>query len=152
LNHTFPADEIVIDDVSYPLSKPIHVQGTIKKVDDKAFVLEGEMDAEVVIPCSRCTVPVDYPIQAGFSKDLKLQVEDGDSEEAHEYLTGYLMDLEKLVYDELYLNFPMKVVCKEDCKGICPECGANLNETTCDCMTDRIDLRFAGLKELFKDR
>lgn len=152
LDHTFPADHVAMDGITYPLTSPIHVSGTIKKVEDKSFVLEGSMEARVAIPCSRCTALVDYLIEASFSKDLNLQADKDSDQESHEYVTGYLMDLEKLVYDELYLNFPMKVVCKDDCKGICPQCGVNLNEEACDCMTDHIDLRLAGLKELFKDR
>ena len=66
------------------------------------------------------------------------------------YLTGYNLDADQLVGNELTLNLPMKVLCKEDCKGICNRCGANLNLETCDCDTRSLDPRMAVIQDIFK--
>ena len=66
------------------------------------------------------------------------------------YLQGYNLDVDQLVRDELLLNLPMKVLCDEDCKGICNRCGANLNHETCDCDRSSLDPRMSVIQDIFK--
>ena len=66
------------------------------------------------------------------------------------YLQGYNLDVDQLVRDELLLNLPMKVLCDEDCKGICNRCGANLNYETCDCDRSVPDPRMSVIQDIFK--
>jgi uncharacterized protein len=55
-----------------------------------------------------------------------------------------------LVYDEVLTEWPLKVLCKEDCKGICSQCGANLNHETCSCKhEERLDPRMAAISDIF---
>ena len=66
------------------------------------------------------------------------------------YVSGYNLDVDRLVGNELTLNLPMKVLCREDCKGICNRCGTNLNYGTCDCDTRSLDPRMSVIQDIFK--
>ena len=83
------------------------------------------MDLRVSIPCSRCLKEVPTDIRFSIDKELKLEnstLNDEEMEDA-DYLIGLHLDIDKLVYGEILVNWPMKVLCKEDCKGICKVCG-----------------------------
>ena len=61
-----------------------------------------------------------------------------------------MLDVDTPVLDQLFLEFPMKHLCREDCAGLCPICGKNRNEGTCDCEKKQIDPRFASLRKLLE--
>ena len=74
-----------------------------------------------------------------------------DAEEKEEdfvVVTGGKLDIDEQLLEILEIEFPTRVLCKEDCKGLCPVCGADLNETTCNCNTKQIDPRLEKLKML----
>ena len=119
----------------------------------KRLDLEGSTDLSLEIPCDRCLGPVRKDIHLTFVRTLDLRdPEERDTEDFEEqpYLDGYSLDVDQLVCDELILNLPMKVLCREDCKGICNRCGANLNYETCDCDTRSLDPRMAVIQDIFK--
>ena len=66
------------------------------------------------------------------------------------YIKGYNLDVDQLVGNELTLNLPMRVLCSEDCKGICNRCGTNLNRGTCDCAGKSLDPRMSVIQDIFK--
>ncbi len=66
-----------------------------------------------------------------------------------DYLIGFDLDVDKLIYGEILVNWPMKVLCKEDCKGICKVCGMNLNKGNCDCQRTELDPRMAAIQDVF---
>ena len=66
-----------------------------------------------------------------------------------DYMKGFQLDIDKMVYDEILVNWPMKVLCREDCKGICKKCGTNLNVKTCDCEKSELDPRMAAIQDIF---
>ena len=104
------------------------------------------------IPCDRCLEPVDYKIDIDYFKDLDMnktaeeKIADLDEEN---YLEGTVFDTEVFVFNEILVNLPMKVLCKEDCKGICNRCGANLNKGFCDCDTAVPDPRMSKILDIF---
>ncbi len=65
------------------------------------------------------------------------------------YLTGYDLDVDRLVYLEVLMSWPLKVLCKEDCKGICSRCGKNLNNGPCGCTEEPKDPRMAAISDIF---
>ena len=65
------------------------------------------------------------------------------------YIHGYDLDVDELVYSEILVNWPLRVLCKEDCKGICSICGKNLNHGTCDCDHTDLDPRMAQIRDIF---
>lgn len=94
--------------------------------------------------CDRCLKKLDVQINLPFTQTFyKDQAEDED-----QYVyTSSLLDVTRAVTDEIVLSLPMSLLCKEDCKGLCPKCGCDLNEQQCDCDTTR-DNPFSVLKNL----
>ena len=66
-----------------------------------------------------------------------------------DYLIGFELDVDKLVYAEILVNWPMRVLCKDDCKGICKVCGMNLNKGACSCQRTELDPRMAAIQDIF---
>ena len=82
--------------------------------------------------------------------DLNLSEEEREEkEEDSSFVEGDELDVEELVRNELIVQWPIRVLCKDDCKGICSRCGANLNIQTCDCDTTGLDPRMAAIKDIF---
>ena len=67
------------------------------------------------------------------------------------YIDGYNLDVDKLIYNEILIGWPMKILCREDCKGICNMCGQNLNKGTCDCEDTSLDPRMSVIRDVFKN-
>ena len=88
-----------------------------------------------------------------FDIDKTLKITDGalvDEEmEETDYLIGFELDVDKLVFAEILVNWPMRVLCKDDCKGICKVCGMNLNKGTCSCDSFVPDPRMAAFQDIF---
>lgn len=131
----------------YLFGDDIHINLVLSNQGDKEVNIKGNLDTTIKIPCDRCMEEVDYKIKADFSKDIKFT--NDEKQEDIDYISGYILDLEKLVLNEIMINLPMKVLCSDSCKGICNQCGINLNNKTCQCEDDNIDPRLAGLKDLF---
>ena len=70
-------------------------------------------------------------------------------DEADSYMEDGELDVDRLIYNEILVNWPAKVLCKPDCKGICPKCGTNLNLETCDCEPGELDPRMAAFQDVF---
>lgn len=150
VDRTFDLKEIAFGTDAYLVKEPVEVHMSLSKLDINDYLAEGSIRTTLTIPCNRCMDDVIKEVKADFYKEFKTDIH-SDDEETHEYLKGAVLNLEKLVLDEVYMNVPMKVLCKEDCLGICKSCGKNLNHTACDCEDDNVDPRLAGLKDLFKD-
>lgn len=105
---------------------------------------EGTLTCLVKGYCDKCLVPVTkqivLPFQQTFYKD------DGPEEDDYVYFDSKL-DVTRAVRDEIVLSVPMSLVCSDDCKGLCPKCGTNLNERQCDCDTGK-ENPFSFLKNI----
>lgn len=150
VNQVFEQKEITFGGDTFGVVKPITLEMHLQKLGNDDYLADGRITATLSAPCSRCVEDVIKEVTITFTKELDTNVHDTD-EELHEYLDGVVFDLEKMVLDEVYMNIPMKVLCSEDCLGICKSCGNNLNHAACDCEDDNIDPRLAGLKDLFKE-
>ena len=131
-------------------SKPIALH--IANRESKQLLISGTVDMMVGIPCGRCLEEV--PTSLHFDIDKVLDIKEGtavDEEmEETDYLIGFEMDVDRFVYAEILVNWPMKVLCKDDCKGICKVCGRNLNSGACDCQRTELDPRMAAFQDIFK--
>ncbi len=123
------------------------------------LLVQGDVDASVGLECSRCLeqfrLPVDAMLEELFQPTLDVEtgrpVHLDDSEKndtVFQIDQNHLMDLSEPVRQALLVALPLKPLCKEECAGLCPQCGANLNETRCDCESEVIDSRWQGLREL----
>ena len=135
----------------FPILQKSPVVLTITNQENKTLFIRGSVDVTVSIPCGRCLEEV--PTQICFDIDKKLDIQDSvlvdDEMEENDYLIGFELDVDKLVYAEILVNWPMKVLCKEDCEGICNVCGANLNKGDCGCQRTELDPRMAAIQDIF---
>ena len=135
----------------FPILQKSPVVLTITNQENAAVFIRGKVDVTLSIPCGRCLEEV--PTQICFEIDKKLDINDNvlvdDEMEENDYLIGFELDVDKLVYAEILVNWPMKVLCKEDCEGICNVCGANLNKGDCGCQRTELDPRMAAIQDIF---
>lgn len=140
-------------DGKYPVMSSDPVTVTVKNLGNRKLGLSGGTRVTLSIPCARCLEPVDYTCDLTFDQELDMKASEEErvkNLDEQSYLTGYNLDADQLVCNELSLSLPMKVLCKEDCKGICNRCGANLNYETCGCDTRSLDPRMAVIQDIFK--
>lgn len=125
------------------------------------YLVKGNVTASMEFACGRCLKAfkraLDLPIDLVYSRASDLE----DDEKGHEvtagelntgFITGDELDLGEVVSEQIMLAMPMRSLCDEGCKGICPKCGADLNETECGCETGSIDPRFQVLREYLKNK
>ena len=153
-SQTFTREELEFDESELSLVEPVAVQGRIRRKPGEVE-LSGELHTRVAIPCSRCLKVVELPIEVNFVERFATTVA-WRSEEQHELSQDDLnlgvvdeaIDLEDLVKEEIVLALPGQVLCDENCKGICPNCGADRNAADCKCETRQVDARWEKLKDL----
>jgi len=124
----------------------------LENQENKRILISGETDVTIAIPCDRCLKEESVDIHLVIDRRYPLgdtELEEDEDAEDTDYVTGSNLDVEKLVYDEILVNWPMKVLCREDCKGICRKCGANLNDTSCSCDRFEPDPRMAAIQDIF---
>ena len=130
--------------------KPVALK--LRNLGGKKLLLEGKAFLSLCIPCSRCLEPVEGPFELELYQELdmdKSEEERAEDLDEQPYVSGYYLDVDQLIGNELLLNLPMKVLCREDCKGICKSCGKNLNDGECGCDDFVPDPRMAAIKDLF---
>jgi uncharacterized protein len=132
------------------------VKGTIQVTkSDREVIVTGKVTSVLDLQCSRCLKgfrrPLDIPVNVVYHPIEEI------AEERHElkddemdmgFYRGEEIDLQELVREQVLLNLQMKPLCDENCKGICPNCGADLNAAACRCKTQQIDPRLEVLKKL----
>ncbi|SFE15743.1 uncharacterized protein SAMN04487969_101371 [Paenibacillus algorifonticola] len=138
-----------------PLHVALEVEGNAGSI-----LVDGQMTIDWELACSRCLEAVQEHTVIPFSeqfepapkrgKDEDEQEEDDDSDFIA--VSGERLNLQPYVEEALQLFMPFAPLCKSDCKGLCHTCGQNLNEQTCSCNNEKLDHRFAALKDLFKDQ
>ena len=135
----------------FPILKKSPVRLYVSNQENKKLLIRGTVDIEASIPCGRCLEEVPTSIHFDIDKELTFDgsvIIDEEMEET-DYLIGFELDVEKLVYAEILVNWPMKVLCSETCEGICKVCGMNLNKGACDCQRTELDPRMAAIQDIF---
>ena len=129
----------------YPITQPVHVEGTVKNIAD-VLVLEGQAGSVLDYTCDRC--------MGGFSREKVVRLsfllaEEMEGEEDGDIvlLDDGEIDVGDLAYTAFVLDMDTKHLCSEDCKGLCPGCGVNLNQAPCRCKK-QADPRWAALEQL----
>ncbi len=127
---------------------------TVSKDKDR-FRLVGTVATVLELGCSRCLEPFQLPVVSSFDVRYLPQSENtGEEREVEEddlsdaFYRDDVIDLGQLMEEQFYLALPMKPLCHEECKGLCANCGVNLNIETCDCQVRWEDPRLAALKAL----
>lgn len=137
---------------TFPILSKNPLELTITNTGNRVLKLEATGSVTVSIPCDRCLeeVPTEIPLDFERKLDMKLTDDErvNDLDESS-YLTGMDLDVDQLVYLEVLMCWPLKVLCKEDCKGICSQCGKNLNYGPCECVDEPKDPRMAAISDIF---
>jgi uncharacterized protein len=146
-------------DEGFRVQAPVHLVFDVLK-DGVQFHLVGRVQSALALTCGRClgeiALPVDLPFDllylphAQNAGEGELEVEDDDMTTA--YYRDEQIDLGQLVLEQFYLAIPMKPLCRESCRGLCAECGTNLNTGTCSCVRTWVDPRLEGLRGLLDGR
>ena len=121
--------------------------------------LVGGFKAQLEATCARCLNPVPQTLEREFDLLYRPTGVDrrGDEQAIHEadteigYYQGEGLQLEDVLREQVLLAVPIRLLCRDDCKGLCPQCGCNLNRETCHCTPPAGDVRWTALKEI-KDR
>jgi len=127
-------------------SAPVMVTGAIKR-NGKHFSLELHYVSKWTFLCGRCLGETEYVIEGEIMRSIVK--ERNDAEDDVVYVESAVIDLYDVIYNDIVLNLPTQVICDDDCKGLCPDCGINLNKDSCNCDDENIDPRLAKLKNLF---
>lgn len=130
-----------------PFVTPVSVRGRV--YNEAGMVLVSyETAFTLQMPCDRCLEEFARDYRYAFEEVLVLT----ESEEHDEYIVApdARLDMDELALSDILLNLPYKQLCKDDCKGLCETCGANLNHTCCNCSEREPDPRLAALGELLK--
>jgi DUF177 domain-containing protein len=128
--------------------------GKHRSINDIRIV--GELSTRVELACARCLEPIHREVSRDFELLYRPQGADAGKEElsvtAAEAEVGYYQGegllLEDVLREQLLLALPLKAICREDCKGLCPHCGRNLNQEQCDCAEPVDDPRWSALKDI----
>ena len=137
--------------VSYPVTEPVRAEGTVRNTAG-VLVMTGDINTTIHGVCDRCAR--DFDREVHFPIDVVLVTEMANEENEDEWvfpLEGDSADLDDIVRTVFVLNLDSKLLCKEDCAGICHRCGTNLNEGPCSCQKE-LDPRFAALKQLLENK
>ncbi len=129
---------------------PVTFTGNVY-ADSNRGVITGKVRFDYEDDCARCLVDTVVNVEADIDAEL---VREGTSEsnEDEDSIVEYSEDeifIEELLSSIVVASSPMRVICSEDCRGLCPECGADLNKESCNCEIDNVDPRLAKLKDFF---
>jgi len=144
-------DDPALEGTDIPLREPVVVSGRLQAIGEGRFFWQGKATTAIQSECRRCLTPVSTPLSleigALFTQDAEAQ-DDPDSYAVAPDATE--VDVTRAVREELLLTAPRYVVCREDCKGMCPQCGKDLNAGPCGC-APATEARWQPLKAL-KDK
>ena len=153
--HVYGPDELNPVDERVSLTAPAAVNGKVRLSGNEVFV-NGHLDTRAQVECDRCLKPVELPVIADFTLEY---ISDSEYESSQvvalteaemsvSVFDGKAIDVDEIVKEQILLAVPTHMLCREDCKGICPECGTDRNLGECNCVTNEIDPRWAALKNL----
>ena len=170
---TFEPETLAADDDPFRITGPVELVMTIRK-DDDLYHLVGQIRGALELACSRCLEPFTFVLDPSFDlrylpqhlnlggagEDAGADAGEDDDDDAPDggevggddlntaFYRDDQIDLVQLIREQIFLAIPMKPLHSDLCKGLCPSCGANLNETACTCTTEWVDPRLAPLQNL----
>lgn len=133
------------------ITKKSPVSFTFTNIGVNKAKVEGNVELTFDTRCDRCLTEVPTKLALQFDRVVTSPdaVTEDEEDDDQNFMEGYQLDVETFVYNEILLNWPAKILCREECKGVCPVCGQNLNEKECGCDTFVPDPRMAAIKDIF---
>lgn len=133
-------------DFEIVIMAPVVVKGTVTNTGE-GFLLEAEVDFTYQTSCSRCLEPISKQETIAVKEQFAQDKEAAESDNVY-YFYGDFIEIDECIREQIVLSIPMKILCQDRCKGLCPECGKNLNREACTCLPADIHPQFAKLKSL----
>mgnify|MGYP001771335346 FL=1 len=133
----------------FPLIRKSPLKLEIVNTGNRVLEIAGYVKLTAVIPCARCLSPVEQDFVLDIQRQVDMKLSAREREEILEesnFIEGNSLDPEILVCNELLVQWPIRVLCKEDCKGICSRCG---RKGACSCDTAELDPRMAAIRDIF---
>jgi uncharacterized protein len=160
-----PASVHIESEATFTLRPGGRLTAHVERVDGSTVHVRGDLEAPLSLECARCIEP--FPLAVEQSLDLFFLPHEADRPDEEEdevelsdrdmvvaYYEGDRLDLGETVREQLYLALPMRSLCRQDCKGRCPTCGANLNAGACGCPREvaPTDPRLLPLKKILDEK
>jgi uncharacterized protein len=158
--HTYAPGELALDGEQASLGTEARVGGRASRSGEEVRV-RGKIEAGVQVACDRCLAPVNVPLEVEFETAFIPREKAAAAEENVELhaddlvldaFEGDAIDLDELVREQILLALPTRHLCREDCQGLCPDCGADLNAGHCGCQQTETDPRWAALADWKKEK
>jgi uncharacterized protein len=153
--HVYQPAEVGSLDERVSVVEPVSVTGNVRIAGAEVFV-NGHIETRAQVECDRCLQQVETPVKADFELQYIGGNEYASSEAAElteddmsvSVFDGKAIDVDEIVKEQILLAVPTRMLCRPDCKGLCPDCGVDKNTTRCACGADEVDPRWAALKNL----
>jgi len=157
-DETFQPGQIDFTGEDLEQRAPLHAAGSAELVahSDGELRIRGRYTGEMEAQCDRCLASARFPLDAGFdlfyrpasfiAREDEVEIDEGEAEVG--FYEGGGIELADILREQVLLALPMQRVCSDACKGICPVCGKNRNETTCDCRAENGNDRWEALRNL----
>ena len=150
INVTYDLKPLYFDGEKIEAVEALTVVGNITSIGD-VLTLRASIKTKLDLKCSRCLeafiYPIDIEIEERFTNNNELQ-----NDEEIIFVDGNILDITEIVENVIISTLPIKRLCTDNCRGLCYQCGKNLNEGSCNCNTNDVDLRLAKLQELFGNK
>lgn len=143
-----------LNGTTYEVHHKDSVNLSLTNLGNKKVLIEAKADLALQVPCDRCLKTVIVPFDIDISKEIDFNLtgeQRAEDLDETNFITGYDLDVDRLICEEVLIGFPMKVLCEEDCKGICKVCGANLNDGECGCDRTELDPRMSVIRDIFNN-
>lgn len=156
--HKTIEQEVAVDFVSFQTTfgifpviskEPLELKIVYQGVKKLLITAKGKIILEGC--CDRCLETAEIPFKISIHKEIDLNEDTASVYPEIKQEKGYYLDADQLVYDELLVGWPAKILCKEACRGLCNVCGQNLNTGACNCEDTSLNPQMAAIRDIFKN-
>jgi uncharacterized protein len=147
-----------LSSIDFEFETPLHGEATIRKVG-RSYLIHGAVQGRLRLRCVRCLKEFAYPLSSIFDLSLhplkesahEEEIELGEEDLKSSFFEGGEIRLSEMACEQVFLEIPFKPLCMEDCKGLCPKCGWDLNQSSCECTREDWEKGFSVLRKLKLD-
>ncbi len=144
--------------IDFDFESPLRSEAQIRKAG-RSVLISGKLDTTLRLQCVRCLKEFSYPLSTTFELTLfplkeapaEEETELGSEEMEASFFEGGEIHLSEIACEQIFLEIPYQPLCREDCKGLCPTCGQDLNLSSCRCVREEATSAFSDLKKLKLD-
>lgn len=144
---TLEDQSLRFDNKELKVLEPLKFQGEVKSYDDIVNI-KGKITGTIELECSRCLKNFSFPVDTDM--DDEFTNNSNQEDDSIILVEGDVLDITEVIVNNVISTLPIKNLCDENCKGLCHECGTDLNVHNCNCKNQDVDIRMAKLMDLFK--